>query len=256
MPAAGTRGFGIMNGPAPSSTRLDVTLRILEAGPGAGRIFMYLPEIAGCWKLDGSQCDGDLATDWPKADVTRYLCFMTGPTVTPHCSAKNQKYCPPWHIRSIDGSKVFRNDTERFPYECYYEHCWAPNDPTVPEGEVTCDPFSNPNPQELVQMLPCSEWGLHGFPTEPGVGWIGDARLWKLDVGGLAARVFLQGKEPVPPGAAAGAAIATPANIANHFPGLNRSWISFELGPESPAGHSMVRWEVQDVDVLVPVAPY
>ena len=37
---------------------------------------------------------------------------------------------------SADGSNVYRNDTERFPYSCYYEHCWAPNDPTVPEGEV------------------------------------------------------------------------------------------------------------------------
>jgi len=96
----------------------------------------YLPEIAGCWKLDGSPCDGALSTDWPKADITRYLCFIVAPSVTPHCSAKDQKYCPPWHIMSADGSKVYRNDTERFPYSCYYEHCWAPNDPTVPEGEV------------------------------------------------------------------------------------------------------------------------
>ena len=59
------------------------------------------------------------------------------PSVTPHCSAKDQKYCPPWHIMSVDGSKVYRNDTERFPYSCYYEHCWAPNDPTVPKGEVS-----------------------------------------------------------------------------------------------------------------------
>eukprot|EP01052_Picozoa_sp_SAG31_P031595 SAG31_NODE_3365_length_4358_cov_2.109650_1_plen_557_part_00 len=249
------RGFGIMNGPAPSSARMDVTLRVLQAGPTAGRVFMYLPEISGCWKLDGSPCDGNLATDWPRADVTRYLCFMTGPTVTPHCSPHNQKYCPPWHILSADGSKVYRNDTKRFPYSCYYEHCWAPNDPTVPDGEVTCDPFSNPNPQELVQMLPCTEWEMHGFPGTPGVGWIGDARLWKLDVGGLASRVFLQGQEPAPIPVTAGA-IPPPSpatGIARSFPGTNRSWISFELGPESPAGHGMVRWEVQDVDVLVPV---
>jgi hypothetical protein len=152
---------------------------------------------------------------------------------------------PPWHILSADDSKVYRNDTARFPYPCYYEHCWAPNDPTVPEGEVVCDLFSNPNAQELVQMLPCSEWGIHGFPTEAGVGWIGDARLWRLDV----SRVFLQGKEPAPMPAIAAA--APPTGIARHFPGTNRSWVSFELGPESPAGHSIVRWEVQDADVLV-----
>ena len=32
--------------------------------------------------------------------------------------------------------------------------------------QVTCDPYSNPNPQELVQMLPCEEWGMHGFEQE------------------------------------------------------------------------------------------
>ena len=96
-----------------------------------------------------------------------------------------------------------------------------------------CNPFSNPNPQGLVQMLPCSEWGMHGFPikksVEPGVGWIGDAREWQLDVGGLGSRVFLhlQGKEPAP--LPSTAAAAPPTWIARHFPGSNRSWVSFEL---------------------------
>ena len=97
-------------------------------------------------------------------------------------------------------------------------------------------------------MLPCSEWGMHGFPTKPGVGWIGDSRLWSLDVGGLGSRVFLQGAEPAP--------IATttkPSGIARNFPGTNRSWISFEIGPESPEDHDIVRWEVQDVDVQIPL---
>jgi hypothetical protein len=242
-------GFGIMNGPAPNSARMKVTLRVIESGHGHNQF--YLPEIAGCWKLDGSPCNGALATDWPKSDITRYLCFIIAPSVTPHCSADDQKFCPPWHIMSADGARVYRNDTERFPYSCYYEHCWAPNDPAVPRDgtEVTCDPFSNPNPQEIIAMLPCSEWGVHGFPTQAGEGWTGDARLWNLDVGGLGSRVFLQGKEPAP---GATATTSTVGGIARMFPGTNRSWISFEIGPESPADHNIVRWEVQDVDVEIP----
>jgi hypothetical protein len=39
-----------------------------------------------------------------------------------------------------------------------------------------------------------------------------------------------------------------------HLPGVNRSWIGFELGPElmdAKEGGSTIRWEVQDVDVMV-----
>ena len=97
-------------------------------------------------------------------------------------------------------------------------------------------------------MLPCEEWGMHGFPTRPGIGWIGDSRLWTLDVGGLGSRVFLQGAEPAPI-----ATTAEPSGIARNFPGNNRSWISFEIGPESPEDHNIVRWEVQDVDVQIPL---
>ena len=97
-------------------------------------------------------------------------------------------------------------------------------------------------------MLPCEEWGMHGFPTRPGIGWIGDSRLWTLDVGGLGSRVFLQGAEPAPI-----ATTAEPSGIARNFPGNNRSWISFEIGPESPEDRNIVRWEVQDVDVQIPL---
>ena len=49
---------------------------------------------------------------------------------------------------------------------------------------------------QLLQVAPCAEWAPHGFPSVPGQGWVGDDRLWHLDAGGLAARVFLIGAEP------------------------------------------------------------
>ena len=270
-------GTGLMRGPVPASARVLVTLRVLDVG--SGRNLFYLPEISGCWKLDGSACDGALSVDWPKLDVTRYICFILAPSTKPMCSAATQHQCPPWHILSATGEKVYRNDTERFPYSCYMMHCYAPHDPTAPDGE-TCDPWSNPNPQELMQLLPCSEWALHGFPSTPGEGWIGDARLWRLDAGLLGSRLFLQGSEPQ---ASPAAESVTPGDAAAtrrlhdlqrkyaHYPGLHRRWISFEIGPEQmqekhtlattpldqehPAGGaistSTVRWEVEDWDVVV-----
>eukprot|EP00040_Diaphanoeca_grandis_P012030 m.61408 g.61408 ORF g.61408 m.61408 type:complete len:530 (+) comp22977_c0_seq2:205-1794(+) len=232
-------GAGIMFGPVPTETKISVTLRVIDGGHVQDQF--YLPEISGCWKLDGSPCDGDILTD-----VTRYLCFILAPSVKARCSATHQQSCPPYHVRSSDSRTIYRNDTENFPYSCYYMHCYAPNDPNAPPGE-TCDPYSNPNPQELMQMLPCDEWGEHGFPTAAGQGWIGDTRLWHLDVGALGSRIFLGGKEP---------AAITPSTPSRDllqnagYPGVNRSWISFEIGPEQmdPSG-SMVRWEIQDWDI-------
>jgi hypothetical protein len=109
--------------------------------------------------------------------------------------------------------------------------------------------------QELQQLLPCAEWAPHGFPSVPGEGWLGDDRLWDLDVGGLGARLYLAGDEP--------SEQASPADVAatlRHmpveaaaWPGTARTWISFEVGPEQfqPAT-SMLRWEVTEWDVTVP----
>lgn len=131
-------------------------------------------------------------------------------------------------------------------------HCYAPNDPDAPPNSI-CDPYSNPNPQELLQLLPCSEWETHGFPSSLGEGWVGDARTWTLDVGGLGSRVFLSGTEPqpLPPRSAAAAALRAD-RASEGLPGVNRSWISFEIGPEQmDPGGGFVRWEVEDWDVQV-----
>lgn len=230
-------GAGLMRGPVPSTARMLIRLTVVGTDSPAGGGQFYMPEISGCWKLDGRPCDGDLSTD-----VTRYLCFAIAPIVRSACSAQSQLHCPPWHRLAATGELVYRNDTERFPYSCYLMHCYAPNDPAAPRGEI-CDPYSNPNPQELLEVLPCTEWGVHGFPTAPGQGWVGDARNWTLNVGGIGSQVFFSGQDPP------ATAVSSPA------PGTTRRWISFEVGPEQddPRG-SMLRWEVQGWDVQVPTA--
>lgn len=239
-------GAGVMRGPVPSSSRMLVKLTVLGTDSAAAGGQFYLPEISGCWKLDGQPCDGDLSTD-----VTRYLCFVLNPSVRPHCSAQSQSHCPPWHMLAATGEIVYRNDTERFPYSCYLLHCYAPNDPNAPPGE-TCDPYSNPNPQELVQVLPCAEWGGHGFPTVPGQGWVGDARNWTLNVGGIGSQVFFSGQDPPAEG---GLVVSSAPSFDAPAPGTTRQWISFEVGPEqNDPGGSMIRWEVQGWDVQVPTA--
>jgi hypothetical protein len=53
-----------------------------------------------------------------------------------------------------------------------------------------CDPYSNPQAQEIVQLLPHPEWAVHGYPAKKGDGWVGDSRTWTLDVGALSNRLY------------------------------------------------------------------
>ena len=137
---------------------------------------------------------------------------------------------------------------------CYMYYCAPPGSPH-PSGVTTCDAYSNPNPQELQQLLPCAEWGVHGFPSTPGEGWLGDDRLWNLDVGALAARVYFSGSEPSDAAVnrtGKGWAPLPQAGLPD-YPGWNRSWVSFEIGPEQmdASGAAVVRWETSEFDVQV-----
>lgn len=57
-------------------------------------------------------------------------------------------------------------------------------------SHIFCDPYSNPQPQEILQILPHPVWGEYGYPTEKGQGWIGDPRTWELDVGRLSQTLY------------------------------------------------------------------
>ncbi len=130
------QGRGLMFGPVSSAAQVEIRLNILNPGVAsnqyvrpASAVFaglrsrschpscpvrplfpppplpffphrFYLPEISGCWKLDGSPCDGDVETD-----ITRYLCFITNPAVKADCGPKSLNACPPYHVR-FDGRLV------------------------------------------------------------------------------------------------------------------------------------------------------
>ncbi|KAJ7981911.1 Serine/threonine protein kinase [Quillaja saponaria] len=80
--------------------------------------------------------------------------------------------------------------------------CIAPpgNTKNLEKPYNVCDPFSNPQPQETVQILPHTVWGEYGYPTKKGEGWIGHPRTWELDVGRLSQALYFYqdpGTEPI-----------------------------------------------------------
>lgn len=230
---------GDLLGPVPSyETRLQ--LRFTQQVPSN----LYTPCHGGCWKLDGSPCDGDL-----DSDVTRYICYLVngaGACGTP----SNPNGCPKFHIRSSDNTPILRGSPD-FPYHCYSQHC-APRT----NGTNACDPYSNPGPQELMMLYPCSEWAEHGYPSTQGGG---NGELLNLDVGALGARVALAGEEPADVGAetraARGWATLPPASQLPPYPGWTRSWNGFDFGAEmglsGAVSQTETRYEWTEVNVLV-----
>jgi len=97
-------------------------------------------------------------------------------------------------------------------------------------GTDTCDPYSNPNPQELIQLLPCDEWTVHGFPKR-GEGWIGDGRKWTLDVGALVSRLYYY---------------VNSTNVDD----INHHWVSVEIGPEVFQDNAIIEWEIADFNIV------
>jgi hypothetical protein len=224
---------GDLFGPAPAfKSQLSVTYTVLQRAQG-GFGGLYVPCHGGCWKLNGEPCDRDL-----DSDITRYICFIAESGVG-GCSAKGG--CPPFHILSGSHERVFPNDTARFPYHCYSGHC-APG---------ACDPYSNPGPQELMMLLPCSEWAEHGYPSSAGEL---SGRPMTLDVGAIGARVALSGVEPPDIGAAErarrGWAPLPDLSTLPPYPGWTRAFAGFDFGQEQP-GPGLVRYEFTGVDLQV-----
>ncbi|KAF8411931.1 hypothetical protein HHK36_004489 [Tetracentron sinense] len=222
-------GRGIMR-KLPESPNFKVKLTLdVKRGGGRNSQF-YLLDIGSCWKNNGNPCDGDVLTD-----VTRYSEMIINPETTSWCRSNNLVSCPPYHINR-SGKKIHRNDTSWFPYSAYHLYCSPGNAKYLEEPFDICDPYSNPQAQELVQILPHSEWAVHGYPARKGDGWVGDSRNWELDVGALSSRLYFY--QRYDPG-------TKPAK---------RVWSSINVGTEiyvSPTGET-AEWTVSDFDVLVP----
>ena len=85
-----------------------------------------------------------------------------------------------------------------------------------------------------MKLAPHPEWAIHGFPSKDGDGWVGDARVWNLDVGGLLSRLYHYGTPP-----------ATPP-----------TWTTINIGPEAGIGDWQgqaveIHWDIAEFDVLV-----
>ncbi|KAH6759474.1 hypothetical protein C2S51_019709 [Perilla frutescens var. frutescens] len=201
------------------------TLNVMRGGGPSSQF--YLMDIGSCWKNNGQPCDGNATSD-----VTRYSEMILNPDTPAWCRLDDFKLCPPYHTFP-NGSRVHRTDTARFPYEAYHLYCSPGNAEHAETPNTMCDPYSNPQAQEILQILPHPVWGDYGYPARKGEGWIGDPRTWELDVGRLSASLYFYQD----PGTA---------------PAI-RQWTSIDLGTEIFKDPNQVaEWTVSDFDIVVP----
>lgn len=211
----------------PESPNFKVRMTLDIKRGGGPRSQFYLIDIGSCWKNNGKPCDGDVLTD-----VTRYSEMIINPETRSWCSPTSLGNCPLYHI-TPDNRKIHRNDTDNFPYSAYHYYCAPGNAKFLESPTSTCDPYSNPQAQELVQLLPHPAWAEYGYPTKQGDGWIGDGQTWELDVGGLSSRLYFY-QDPA----------TSPAR---------RIWPSVDVGTEIFVSDEdeMAEWTLSDFDVLL-----
>ncbi|XP_077218712.1 uncharacterized protein LOC143852935 isoform X2 [Tasmannia lanceolata] len=210
----------------PESPNFKVKLTLTVKQGGGPQSQFYLLDMGSCWKNNGNPCDGDVLTD-----VTRYSEMIINPQTQAWCSPTNLVACPPFHITPQD-KKIYRNDTANFPYGAYHYYCSPGNANHLEQPSGTCDPYSNPQAQELVQILPHPIWAEYGYPTKQGEGWIGDPRTWELDVGGLSSRLYFYQDPGTPP--------------------ARRIWTSIDVGTEIFVSNNeeIAEWTLSDFDVF------
>ncbi|KAL0291998.1 UNVERIFIED_CONTAM: hypothetical protein Scaly_2611000 [Sesamum calycinum] len=211
----------------PESPNFKVRLSLDIKQGGGPKSQFYLIDIGSCWKNNGARCDGDVLTD-----VTRYSEMIVNPETPAWCSSTNIGNCPPYHI-TPNNTKILRNDTAHFPYGAYHYYCAPGNAQHLEKPYSTCDPYSNPQAQELLQLLPHPIWGEYGYPTKQGDGWIGNGRTWELDVGGLSSRLYFYQDPGSPP--------------------ARRIWTSIDVGTEVFVSDQdqVAEWTLSDFDVIL-----
>ncbi|XP_006467601.1 uncharacterized protein LOC102624078 isoform X3 [Citrus sinensis] len=210
--------------PESPNFKVRFTLNVIKGGGPKSQF--YLMDMGSCWKNNGEPCDGNVTSD-----VTRYSEMIINPRTSAWCRPDHLSMCPPYHTFP-DGTRVHRNDTSRFPYSAYHLHCSPGNAEYLEMPSTLCDPYSNPQPQEILQILPHPVWGEYGYPTKQGEGWIGDQRTWELDVGRLSQSLYFYQDPGTKP--------------------ARRQWTSIDLGTEIFKDPDQVaEWTVSDFDILV-----
>ncbi|XP_022777297.1 uncharacterized protein LOC111318686 isoform X2 [Durio zibethinus] len=219
-----TRGMSKIIPESPNF-KVRFTLNVIKGGGPSSQF--YLIDIGSCWKNNGQQCDGDTTSD-----VTRYCEMIINPNISAWCNANSLNMCPPYHTFP-NGTRVHRSETTNFPYAAYHLYCAPGNAQQLEVPYSLCDPYSNPQPQEILQILPHPVWGEYGYPTKQGEGWIGDPRTWVLDVGRLSQSLYFYQDPGTPP--------------------ARRKWMSVDLGTEIFKDPDQIaEWTVTDFDILVP----
>ncbi|XXG80365.1 hypothetical protein AAC387_Pa09g1257 [Persea americana] len=211
----------------PESPNFKVKLNLNVKQGGGPQSQFYLLDIGSCWKNNGAPCDGDVLTD-----VTRYSEMIINPQTAAWCSPKNLNACPPYHITPKD-KKIYRNDTANFPYGAYHYYCSPGNAMHLEQPVSICDPYSNPQAQELVQIVPHPIWAEYGYPSKQGEGWVGDPRTWELDVGSLSSRLYFYQDPGTPP--------------------AKRIWTSVDVGTEIFISDKdeIAEWSLSNFDVIL-----
>lgn len=211
----------------PVSPNFKVRMHLDIKQGGGPKSQFYLIDIGSCWKNNGEPCDGDVLTD-----VTRYCEMIINPETPAWCSPTSIKSCPPYHI-TRNNTKIHRNDTTHFPYGAYHYYCRPGNAEHPEQPSDSCDPYSNPQAQEILQLLPHPIWADYGYPTKPGQGWVGDPTSWELDVGSLSSRLYFYQDPGTPP--------------------AKRIWTSIDMGTEIFVSdkEEVAEWTVSDFDVII-----
>ncbi|XP_047316091.1 uncharacterized protein LOC124919798 [Impatiens glandulifera] len=210
--------------PESPNFKVRLTLNIIHGGGSKSQF--YLIDMGSCWKNDGSPCNGDVLTD-----ITRYSEMIINPNTQAWCRPRALQNCPPYHITS-NNTKIYRNDTRHFPYKAYHYYCAPGNAKYLEKPYSICDPYSNPQAQELVQLLPHPVWADYGYPSKKGDGWIGDPRTWELDVGQLSSRLYFYQDPGTKP--------------------AKRVWTSLDVGTEIFVSKKdeIAEWTLSDFDVI------
>ncbi|KAK6917731.1 hypothetical protein RJ641_018482 [Dillenia turbinata] len=219
-----TRGMSKIIPESPNF-KVRFTLNVIKGGGPKSQF--YLMDIGSCWKNNGQPCNGDVTSD-----VTRYSEMILNPETQAWCKPDALHDCPSYHTFP-NGTRVHRNDTAHFPYGAYHIYCSPGNAQHLENPFILCDPYSNPQPQEILQILPHPVWGDYGYPTKQGEGWIGDPRTWVLDVGRLSQSLYFYQDPGTSP--------------------AKRKWMSVDIGTEIYVDPNQeAEWTVSDFDILIP----
>jgi hypothetical protein len=228
-------GRGMMTEPAVMSLRGPIVkfwLNITKAQiHGGGVASWYAPNMEVCWD-----------------QVTRQPCRPYGNTNTmvhqqvlldygggDSCTESTPGGCPRYHIWR-NGTKVHRTDPG-FPYGAYKFHCAPCNSGCAEagaDGGRCCDDFSNSNGQSIYKIAPHPEWSPWGFPSNASDGFIGDAKLHTLNVGGLFSQIWFPCMTTAP-----------------------LELVTVNIGPETGYGTGThdTNFYVADFDILMPAEP-